>query len=290
MGVPHQGILTISDHLSTMSTVSDQLSPVKPALGRVALVTGSARGIGKAIALRLARDGHDIVINDIQANKAGIDETVKDVEAIGRKAVGMVCDVSDFEAVKKMIADIFSQMGRLDVSVANAGIAHVKELRKQEAADLKRMMDVNVHGVMNTYIHTANAMIEAGIKGRIIGAASIVAYKPFALLSPYSASKWAVRGLTQGAAMEWGKFGIRVNAYAPGIVGTAMWDLIDGELGKLNGRGKGETKAHYVNDRTSLGRESVPEDVAKAVSFLASDDSEFITGQTLMCDGGIQFC
>jgi len=290
MGVPHQGILTISDHLSTMSTVSDQLSPVKPALGRVALVTGSARGIGKAIALRLARDGHDIVINDIQANKAGIDETVKDVEAIGRKAVGMVCDVSDFEAVKKMIADIFSQMGRLDVSVANAGIAHVKELRKQEAADLKRMMDVNVHGVMNTYIHTANAMIEAGIKGRIIGAASIVAYKPFALLSPYSASKWAVRGLTQGAAMEWGKFGIRVNAYAPGIVGTAMWDLIDGELGKLNGRGKGETKAHYVNDLTSLGRESVPEDVAKAVSFLASDDSEFITGQTLMCDGGIQFC
>jgi len=273
-----------------MSTVSDQLSPVKPALGRVALVTGSARGIGKAIALRLARDGHDIVINDIQANKAGIDETVKDVEAIGRKAVGMVCDVSDFEAVKKMIADIFSQMGRLDVSVANAGIAHVKELRKQEAADLKRMMDVNVHGVMNTYIHTANAMIEAGIKGRIIGAASIVAYKPFALLSPYSASKWAVRGLTQGAAMEWGKFGIRVNAYAPGIVGTAMWDLIDGELGKLNGRGKGETKAHYVNDLTSLGRESVPEDVAKAVSFLASDDSEFITGQTLMCDGGIQFC
>merc|ERR1711939_836100 len=196
MGVPHQGILTISDHLSTMSTVSDQLSPVKPALGRVALVTGSARGIGKAIALRLARDGHDIVINDIQANKAGIDETVKDVEAIGRKAVGMVCDVSDFEAVKKMIADIFSQMGRLDVSVA----------------------------------------------------------------------------------------------YAPGIVGTAMWDLIDGELGKLNGRGKGETKAHYVNDLTSLGRESVPEDVAKAVSFLASDDSEFITGQTLMCDGGIQFC
>lgn len=270
--------------------MSSDLSPVKPALNRVALVTGSARGIGKAIALRLARDGFDVAINDISANQKGIDETVKEVQAIGRKSAGFVCDVSDYSAVEKMIKDIVAKLGKLDVSVANAGIAAVKELRKQTGEDLKRMMDVNVHGVMNTYIHSANAMIEAGTEGRIIGAASIVAYKPFALLTPYSASKWAVRGFTQGAAMEWGKHGIRVNAYAPGIVGTAMWDLIDAELGKDSNAKPGEMKDKYVGELTALGRESVPEDVAKTVSFLASDDAEFITGQTLICDGGIQFC
>jgi len=273
--------------------MSSELSPVKPHHGKVALVTGSAQGIGKAIALRLARDGFNVVINDIKQNQSGIDAVVKEVEAIGegRKAHGIACDVSEYDAVKAMIEETVKTLGSLDVAVANAGIAAVKELRSQTEADLKRMFGVNINGVANVYIHAANAMIEAGTKGRIIGAASIVAYKPFALLTPYSASKWAVRGLTQGAAMEWGKYGIRVNAYAPGIVGTGMWDLIDSELGRINQVSeKGKMKAKYVGELTALERESVPEDVAKTVSFLASDDSEFITGQTIVCDGGIQFC
>ncbi|KAK9896972.1 NAD(P)-binding protein [Cystobasidium minutum MCA 4210] len=273
-----------------MSVASSELSPVKPALNRVALVTGSSRGIGKAIALRLARDGFDVVINDIGANKEGIDAAVREVEQIGRKSHGIVCDVTSFDDVKKMIDEVVSKMGKIDVSVANAGIAAVKAVHECTGEDLKRMMDVNLHGVMNCYIHSANAMMKAETKGRIIGAASIVAYKPFPLLTPYSASKWAVRGFTQGCAMEWGRYGIRVNAYAPGIVATPMWDLIDSELGKLNGLGKGETMKKYVNELTALGRTSEPEDVAKTVSFLASDDSEFMTGQTLLCDGGIEFC
>jgi len=269
---------------------SSSLSPVKDALNKTAIVTGSARGIGKSIALRLARDGFDVVINDISAAQSSIDETVKEVEKVGRKSWGIAADVSNFDEVKRLVAETVKKSGRLDVMVANAGIAAVKALKDQDGADLKRMFDVNIHGVANCYINAANAMIESGTKGRIIGAASIVAYKPFALLTPYSASKFAVRGLTQGAAMEWGKYGIRVNAYAPGIVGTGMWDLIDEELGKIEGNvEKGAMKKKYVGELTNLGRESVPEDVAKTVSFLASEESEFLTGQTIVCDGGIQY-
>jgi meso-butanediol dehydrogenase/(S,S)-butanediol dehydrogenase/diacetyl reductase len=142
-------------------------------------VTGSAQGIGKAIALRLARDGFNVVINDIKQNQSGIDAVVKEVEAIGegRKAHGIACDVSEYDAVKAMIEETVKTLGSLDVAVANAGIAAVKELRSQTEADLKRMFGVNINGVANVYIHAANAMIEAGTKGRIIGAASIVAYK-----------------------------------------------------------------------------------------------------------------
>ena len=118
---------------------------------------------------------------------------------------------------------------------------------------------------------------------------SIVAFKPFALLSHYSASKWAVRGFTQAFAMEMAEHKITVNGYAPGIVGTAMWDLIDEELGKKSGRPKGETIKKYTNDLIALGRTSVPEDVAKTVSYLASPDSDYMTGQTLIIDGGIIF-
>jgi NAD(P)-dependent dehydrogenase (short-subunit alcohol dehydrogenase family) len=118
---------------------------------------------------------------------------------------------------------------------------------------------------------------------------SIVAFKPFALLSHYSSSKWAVRGLTQAYAMEMAEFGITVNAYAPGIVGTKMWDLIDEELAKKAGKNKGDMIKKYTDELIALGRTSVPEDVAQVVSFLAGPDSDYVTGQTIVVDGGIIF-
>jgi NAD(P)-dependent dehydrogenase (short-subunit alcohol dehydrogenase family) len=159
-------------------------------------------------------------------------------------------------------------------------------------ADFQRMFAVNVFGVQNCYAEAAKQMISQGNctpdrPGKIIGAASIVAFKPFALLSHYSAAKWAVRGLTQAYAMEVAEHNITVNAYAPGIVGTAMWDLIDAELAKKKGHKKGDMIKKYVNELTALGRVSVPEDVSNLVSFLASSDSNFITGQTQVVDGGI---
>lgn len=179
-----------------------------------------------------------------------------------------------------------------DVRIANAGIAQVKGLLDLTEQEFERMFAVNVFGVQNCYAEAAKQLISQGNctpeqPGKIIGAASIVAFKPFPLLSHYSASKWAVRGLTQAYAMELAEHNITVNAYAPGIVGTAMWELIDSGLAKKNGTPKGSMIKKYVTELTALGRVSVPEDVAKHVSFLASSDSDFVTGQTQIVDGGI---
>lgn len=184
--------------------------------------------------------------------------------------------------------------------VANAGIAQVKPLLDLTPEDFHRMFSINVYGVQNCFSAAAKQIIRQKSSSKtnpskLIAAASIVAFKPFALLSHYSASKWAVRGLTQAYAMEMAEYGITVNAYAPGIVGTAMWDLIDEELGKKRGLElgevikKGETIKKYTDELIALGRVSVPEDVAKLVSFLASKDSDYVTGQTMVVDGGIIF-
>lgn len=131
-------------------------------------------------------------------------------------------------------------------------------------------------------------MISQGSGGKLLGAASVVAFRPFAMLSHYSASKWAVRGLTQSFAVEMAEHKITVNAYAPGIVGTAMWDLIDEKLGEKTGAKKGDTIKKYAS-LIALGRTSVPEDVSNTVSFLASKDSDYMTGQTIVVDGGVVF-
>jgi NAD(P)-dependent dehydrogenase (short-subunit alcohol dehydrogenase family) len=181
--------------------------------------------------------------------------------------------------------------------VANAGIAQVKALLDMTEEDFSRMFAVNVQGLHNSYAEAALQMISQGTckadaPGKILGASSIVGFKPFPLLAHYSASKWAVRGLTQAYAMEMAEHHITVNAWAPGIVGTSMWEPIDAEFARRSGRKdlkKGDMMNKFVKDLTALGRVSVPEDVAKAVSFLCSSDSDFITGQTQVVDGGIVF-
>ncbi|RSM19155.1 hypothetical protein CDV31_002076 [Fusarium ambrosium] len=256
---------------------------------RTVIVTGSARGIGKAIALRLAEDGYDVCINDIQANKAGIDEVVSEIQKLGRRAYGHVADVSDLAQVEEMVAASVRELGPLTTMVANAGIAQVKPILDVTTDDLRRMFDINVFGTFNCYSVAAKQLIKQGTPGKLIGAASIAAMKSFPMLSHYSASKFAVRGFTQAFAMEMAPHKITVNAYAPGIVGTAMWDLIDEELAKVHGAKKGDMIKKHSDDLISLGRTSVPEDVAKMVSFLSGPDSDYVTGQTLLVDGGIIF-
>ncbi|KAK6608509.1 hypothetical protein ACHAQE_003289 [Botrytis cinerea] len=254
---------------------------------RTAIVTGSARGIGKAIAIRLAEDGFDVCINDIPANQAGIDEAVKEIQGMGRASYGHAADVSKLSEVEGLIEASVKNLGNLNVMIANAGIAQVKSLLSLSEDEVRRMFDVNVFGIFNCYSAAAKQMIKQGGGGKIIGAASIVAFKPFAMLSHYSASKFAVRGFTQAFAMEMAEHKITVNGYAPGIVGTAMWDLIDEELGKTKGVERGATIKKYTDELILLGRTSVPTDVAKCVSYLASPDSDYMTGQTLIIDGGI---
>ncbi|EUC41299.1 hypothetical protein COCMIDRAFT_106549 [Bipolaris oryzae ATCC 44560] len=256
---------------------------------RTAIVTGSARGIGKAIALRLANDGYDVCINDIAANKSEAEQVAKEIQDIGRKSIVYTADVSNLSEVQSLVQASVSELGSLNTMVANAGIAQVKGLLDLTEQDFKRMFEVNVYGVYNCYSTAAKQMISQGTGGKILGAASIVAFRPFPLLSHYSASKYAVRGLTQAFAMEMAQHKITVNAYAPGIVGTAMWELIDEKLGEITGAKKGETIKKYTQDLIALGRTSVPEDVSSTVSFLCSKDSDYMTGQTIVIDGGIIF-
>ncbi|EHY58125.1 hypothetical protein HRR83_005013 [Exophiala dermatitidis] len=265
---------------------------------RTAIVTGSSRGIGEAIARRLAKEGYAVTINDISANQAGIDKLVDELNKTygSGTAIGVAADVTKSSDVQRLIQESVDKLGPLTVMVANAGIAQVAPALEISDEDVQRMFNVNFMGVWLCYTHAARQMIKQGpvpegsSSYKLLGAASIVAFKPFPLLSHYSASKWAVRGLSQVMAMELARHGIRVNAYAPGIVGTAMWDLIDEKLGEIEGRPRGETVKKYSTDLTALGRVSVPEDVGDVVGgFLASKDSDFVTGQTIVVDGGIVF-
>lgn len=255
---------------------------------RVALVTGGARGIGRGIALRLAADGLDVAVNDIGANSDQLDGVAEEIRAAGRRSATIIADVSQPDEVERMVASVADELGRLDVMVANAGIAQVKPLLEVTPEDFDGLMAVNLRGVFLCYKAAAQQMIRQGGGGKIIGAASIAAHKGFAMLGHYSASKWAVRGLTQAAAQEWAEHGITVNAYCPGIVGTAMWEQIDAELGGYMGLGKGEALEQF-SQLIALGRVETPEDVACFVSYLASKDSDYMTGQSVMIDGGVLF-
>ncbi|KAK1594649.1 acetoin reductase [Colletotrichum navitas] len=260
---------------------------------RVAIVTGSARGIGRAIALRIAHDGYDVCINDVAANEAASHAVADEIRRLGRRSVVATADVRSLGEVRGMVRKAVDELGPLNTMIANAGIAQVKPLLEITEDDFENIFRVNVFGVQHCYQTAAKQMIEQGNcspdhPGKIIGCSSIVGFRPFALLSHYSASKWAVRGLTQASAMEYADHNITVNAYAPGIVGTAMWDLIDEKMGERTGAKKGET-FKKSRDLIAQKRTSVPEDVAKLVSFLAGPDSDHVTGQTQLVDGGIVF-
>lgn len=180
------------------------------------------------------------------------------------------------------------------IRIANAGITQVKPLLEVTPEDLERMFSINVYGVHYCFAEAAKQMISQGNcrpdrPGKLVAAASVAAFKSNILLPHYSSSKWAVRGLSQAYAMELAQHHITANAYGPGIVGTPMWDLIDTDAAKRTGVQKGEVMKRWVHEGTALDRVSVPEDVAKLVSFLASSDSDFITGQTQLVDGGMFF-
>lgn len=250
------------------------------------LVTGASQGIGRGIALRLAKDGANISLIDIKADKL---EVVKaEVEALGVRATTFTADVSDRDQVYAAVEHTEKELGGFDVIVNNAGIAQVKALAEVTQVDLDRIFRINVDGVV-WGIQAAAAKFKArGQKGKIINASSIAGHDGFALLGIYSATKFAVRALTQAAAKEYASAGITVNAYCPGIVGTDMWVEIDERFSEITGAAKGETYKKYV-DGIALGRAQTPEDVAALVAFLSSNDSDYITGQAILTDGGIVY-
>ena len=254
--------------------------------GKVILVTGASQGIGRGIALRLARDGANLALVDIKADKL---EAVKaEVEAHGAKATTFTADVSDRDQIFAAVEHAEKELGGFDVIVNNAGIAQVKPLDDVRPDDLDRIFRINIDGVV-WGIQAAAAKFKArGHKGKIINASSIAGHDGFAMLGVYSATKFAVRALTQAAAKEYASHQITVNAYCPGIVGTDMWVEIDERFSEITGTPKGETYKKYV-EGIALGRAQTPEDVAALVAFLSSDDSDYITGHAILTDGGIVY-
>ncbi|MEN3300591.1 acetoin reductase [Pseudonocardia sp.] len=249
-----------------------------------AIVTGGGRGIGRGIALRLASDGHAVAVVDV--NKAGAEAVAAEIAEAGGTSTALACDVTDRAAVFTMVDRVAGELGSVDVMVNNAGIAQVKTLLEVTPEDLEAIFAVNVYGVLYGLQAAAERMIEQGTGGKIINASSIAGHSGFDFLGHYSATKFAVRALTQAAAKELAKHRITVNAYCPGIVGTDMWDLIDERMSAYNGKAKGETLEQY-SQLIALGRVQTPEDVAGFVSYLAGRDADYMTGQAVMIDGGI---
>ncbi|RDT55708.1 acetoin reductase [Phytobacter ursingii] len=253
---------------------------------KVALVTGAGQGIGRGIALRLAKDGAAIMLVDMKAE--ALEAVATEVRALGRKAATFVADISDREQVYAAIAQAERELGGFDIIVNNAGIAQVQPLSDVTPEEVDRIMRINVQGTLWGIQAAAKKFEERKQKGKIINACSIAGHDGFAMLGIYSATKFAVRALTQAAAKEYASRGITVNAYCPGIVGTGMWTEIDQRFAEITGAPVGETYKKYV-EGIALGRAETPDDVASLVSYLAGPDSDYVTGQSILIDGGIVY-
>ena len=255
--------------------------------GKAAIVTGAGRGIGRAIALRLAREGAQVVCADL--DEANARKVAAEIEAAGGTALAMRVDVTQRTDAERMVSETASRFGRLDILVNNAGIGAVALLIDTDEETWDALMNVNAKGVLLCSQAAARQMIAQGEGGRIINNASGAGKSPPGKDTPlgaYAASKHAVVALTKQMGLELSSHQILVNCVCPGIVDTPMWDLIDREISRIEGSKVGSVKARSVA-RIPLGRIEQPEDVANLVVFLASSDASYITGQALNVSGGL---
>ena len=240
---------------------------------KTALITGAAGGIGREISLELARRGADIAVNDYR-NADGIDETCRQVRALGRRAEGFDANVADKAAVERMFAEVSAAFGRLDIHVNNAATQVESPLLELREEDWDRVIAVNLKGVFLCTQAAGRAMKEQG-RGRIINIGSGCNVFGFPNLVSYTASKGGVQTLTKVCAIELAPYGITVNCVAPGAIEN---ERTREELPDYAG-----TWGHF----TPVGRVGQPADVANAVAFLAADASEYVNGHTLFVDGGL---
>ena len=258
--------------------------------GKTAIVTGSARGIGRGIALVLASNGADVVVADIL--EQGARETAVEVEALGRKAMACVVDVTDQGSVNRMVQETLDRFGKIDIVVNNAGTVAAPgwEQREENTEDDWDMIyEVNVKGVARTLDAVAVHMKQKRY-GRIINIASVAGRQGYSLNPPYCVSKAGVISLTQSKASELAPYGITVNAICPGLIWTNMWERIATRLTIISADHKGMTPRQAfdktIEGRTPLNREQSPEDMGHLAAFLASDLASNITGQAINVDGG----
>ncbi len=237
---------------------------------KTSLVTGSSRGIGRAIALQLAHDGMNVVVN-YSKDKGGAEEVVRDIKKLGRDAVAVAADISKPQEAKALVKAAVSKFGGIDVLVNNAGINRKNAIEDLEVDEWKEMMDVNINGAF--YCSKEAVLHLKQSKGCIINISSMAAFKGSTRNAHYGTSKAGLIGLTKSLARELAKYGIRVNAVAPGYVMTGLI--------------KGRNMAELVKD-IPLGRVAKPEEIANVVSFLASGKASYITGQVICVNGGFE--
>lgn len=260
-------------------------APITHFIGtRVAIVTGGAQGIGKAIALRLAADGLDICVDDVASKTHLLKEVVAEIQQLGRKAIALPYDVTKEQEVKEMVEKTVAELGRLDVMVANAGIVqYSNSVMEANIDEWESVWAVNMRGPVLCYKYAAIQMVKQNSGGRLIGPSSICGLQGFTNAGAYCMSKASVRSLTQTASLELSKHGITVNAYAPGVIETPMTTHpTDKDLGGPCAAIKRATNIPHAK----VGQ---PEQVASLVSYLASAESHFLTGQTISIDGGLVF-
>jgi 3-oxoacyl-[acyl-carrier protein] reductase len=240
--------------------------------GRTALVTGSGRGMGKASAIRLAENGADVVVNDIDADVA--DEAAAEIREAGVDAVGIPADVSDEAEVEAMVEQATDELGPIDVLVNNAGVGDAGPfLDESYDHTFELNLDVHFFGALNCTRAVVDGMVDQGY-GKIVNFTSIHTKNAVGMSPAYDVGKFSLLGLTKSLALELAREGVRVNAVAPGWVNTRLTE------------GFSDAVRQQILDNNPLGRMAEPEDVAEAVLFLASPDSDYINGHELRVDGG----
>ncbi|GJM15276.1 MAG: beta-ketoacyl-ACP reductase [Thermodesulfobacteriota bacterium] len=241
--------------------------------GKIALVTGGSRGIGKAIAKRLASQGATVVINFTQ-NESAANQTIKEIEESGGQAFASKFDVSDFDKVHQEIDNIIEKFGGLHILVNNAGITQDTLLMRMKEEDWDSVISINLKGIFNCTKAVTRNMFKQR-EGRIVNLTSVVGEMGNAGQSNYAASKAGIIGFTKACAREMAPRGITVNAISPGFIKTDITDELTEDL-----------KKDYIS-RIPMNRFGTPEDIAGAVSFLVSDDATYITGEVFRINGGI---
>lgn len=241
--------------------------------GKTALITGAARGIGKALAIRFAQEGANIAFTDLEINEAA-KETEKEIEAMGVKVKGYASNAANFDQTHEVVAEIVKDFGSIDVLVNNAGITKDGLMLKMTEAQWDAVLTVNLKSAFN-FIHAVVPVMSKQRKGSIINMSSVVGVHGNAGQCNYSASKAGMIGLAKSIAQEMGKRGIRANAIAPGFIITAMTDQLSDDVKKA------------WCDKIPLHRGGTPEDISDVALFLASDLSSYVTGQVIQVDGGM---
>ena len=253
--------------------------------GKSCIVTGAARGIGKGIGLRLIAEGASVAFADLNGEQA--DEAAKEARDSGGQAIAVTVDVAERDQVRSMVERTVAEFGKLDIIFNNAGINTIQRFLDATAQNFNRIMRVNALGVLVCMQEAAKQMIKQGNGGKIINTVSIAGRQGYPDIAPYCASKFAALGLTQAAARAFASHGITVNGFSPGVVDTPLWEQLDGEIMALGDTTEPSEAMKGFAATALVGRVSTPKDIEGLAAFLASPDSDYISGQIINVDGGM---